>query len=59
MPTVWDGVAQAFDIQGQHPPYNFLEDKAADLYVSVLNNWLRWGARTRGIATRRLPDTSD
>ncbi|WP_419911564.1 hypothetical protein [Candidatus Poriferisodalis sp.] len=20
LPTFWDGVAQAFDIQGQHPP---------------------------------------
>ena len=59
MPTVWDGVAQAFDIQGQHPPHNFLEDKATDLYVSVLNNWLRWGARARGTTAPHLPDTSD
>ena len=53
--TFWDGVAQAFDIQGQHPPYNFLADKGADLYVSVLNRWLRYGARAKSVAARHLP----
>ncbi|WP_419551726.1 hypothetical protein [Candidatus Poriferisodalis sp.] len=59
LPTFWDGVAQAFDIQGQHPPYNFLDDKGANLYVSVLNSWLRYGARARSVAARRLPEISE
>lgn len=58
LPTFWDGVAQAFDIRGQHPPYNFLDDKGADLYVSVVNRWLRYGARARSVAERHLPDTT-
>jgi len=56
LPTFWDGVAQAFDIQGQHPPYNFLDDKGVDLYVSVANRWLRYGARARNVAAHHLPD---
>ncbi len=59
LPTFWDGVAQAFDIQGQHPPYNFLEDKGADLYVSVVSRWLRYGVRARNVAAHHVPEVSE
>lgn len=59
LPTFWDGVVQAFDIQGQHPPYNFLGDKGADLYVSAVSRWLRYGARARNVAARHLPARDD
>lgn len=59
LPTFWDGVAQAFDIGGQHPPYNFLDDKGADLYVPMINRWLRYGARARHVAAHHLPGIAE
>lgn len=54
MPTFWDGVAQAFDIRAQHPPYNVLDDKSFNLYVAVLHDWIRYGARGDHIASQHL-----
>ncbi len=54
VPTFWDGVAQAFDITGRHPPYNTLDDKAANLYAGVLRNWLCYSTQAKSVAAQHL-----
>ncbi len=59
MPTFWDGVAQAFDIHGQHPPCDVFDEKAPNLYATVLGHWLRYGARGNHIAARHIQGISE
>ncbi len=55
----WDGVAQAFDITDQHPPYNTLDDNTANLYAAVLRDWLCYGTQAKSVVAQRLQAISE